>query len=65
MLEQFSRILGKYLRKLVNEQQKDYDEHILRFLLAHLSAMHESTSGSPAKIIYGTGDNEPIRDEKA
>ena len=42
------------MRKIVNEQQKDWVEHILRFLLAYLSAIHDSTSRSPAKVIFGT-----------
>ena len=65
MVEQFSQILEEYWRKVVDEQQKDWDEHILRFVLAYLSAMYDSTSRSPAKAKYGKKDNEPIRDDQA
>ena len=42
------------MRKIVSEQQKDCDKHILMFLLAYRSAVHDSTSRSPAKVIFGT-----------
>ena len=45
MVERFNRM---------NEQQKDWDENIPRFLLAYRSAVHDSTPKSPAKIIFGT-----------
>ena len=54
MIEWFNRTLEEYLRKAVSEQQKDWDEHIPRFLLAYRSAVHDSTSRSPAKVIFGT-----------
>ena len=38
----------------MTEQQKDWDEHIPRFLLAYRSAVHDSTSKSPAKGFFGT-----------
>ena len=42
------------MRKVVSEQRKDLDEHIPRFLLAYRSAVHDSTSKSPGKVIFGT-----------
>ena len=54
MVERFNRTPEEYLRKVVNEQQKDWDELISRFLLAYLSAVHDSTSKSPAKVIFWT-----------
>ena len=54
MVERCNRTLEEYLRKVVSEDQKDWDEHIPRFLLAYLSAVHDSTCGSPAKVIFGT-----------
>ena len=44
----------EYLRKVVSEQQKDWDEHIPRFLLACRSTINDSTSRLPAKVIFGT-----------
>ena len=38
----------------MSEQQKDWDEHIPRFLLTYRSTVHASTSRSPAKVIFGT-----------
>ena len=54
MIDQFNRTLEEYLRKVVSEQQKDCDEHIPRFLLAYRAAVHDSTSRSSAKVIFGT-----------
>ena len=42
------------MRKVVIQQQKDWDEHIPRFLLSYRSAIHDLTSKSPAKVIFGT-----------
>ena len=65
MAEQFSRTLEEYLRKVMSEQQKDWDKHIPRFLLACLSAVHDSTYRPSAKVVCGRRDNEPIRDKRA
>lgn len=54
MVERFNRTLEEYLRKVVSSHQKDWDEHIPKFLLAYRSAVHDSTSRSPAKILFGT-----------
>ena len=59
MVERFNRTVEEYLRKVVSEQQKDWDEHIPRFLLAYRSAVHDSTPKSPAKVIFGTGVKLP------
>lgn len=53
MVERFNRTLEDYLKKVVSAQQKDWDEHIPTFLLAYRSAVHDSTSKTPAKIIFG------------
>ncbi|XP_037813635.1 uncharacterized protein LOC119604837 [Lucilia sericata] len=54
MVERFNRTLEEYLRKVVSAHQKDWDEHIPKFLLAYRTAVHDSTSRTPAKIIFGT-----------
>ena len=58
MVERFNRTL-EYLRKVVSEQQKNWDEHISMFLLAYRFAVHDSTSRSPAKVIFGTEIKQP------
>jgi hypothetical protein len=53
MVERFNRTLEEYLRKVVSKNQKDWDEHIPKFLMAYRSAVHETTSYTPAKILFG------------
>ena len=57
--KRFNRILEEYLRKVVSEQQKDWDEHIPRFLLAYRYTVYNSSSRSPAKVIFGTEIKPP------
>ena len=54
MVERVNRILKEYLRNVVSEQQKDWDEHIPGFLLAYRSAVQDSISRPTAKVIFGT-----------
>lgn len=53
MVERFNRTLEEYLRKVVSADQRDWDEHIQKFLLAYRSATHDSTSRTPARVIFG------------
>ena len=53
-MELFNKTLEEYLRKIVSEQQKDWDEQIVRFLLAYQYAAYDATSRSPAKVSFGT-----------
>ena len=48
ILEQFNRTLEEYLRSIVSEQQKVWDEDVPRLLLAYRSAVNDSKSRSPA-----------------
>ena len=50
MVERLNWTVKEYFPKVVNEQQKDIPE----FLLAYPSAVNDSTSRLPAKIIFGT-----------
>ena len=54
MVERFNRTLEEYLRKVVSAHQKDWDQHIPKFLLAYRSTVHNTTSLSPAKVLFGT-----------
>ena len=49
MVERFNRTLKEYLRQVVSEEQKDWNEYMSKFLLAYRSAVHDSTSRSPGK----------------
>ncbi|XP_059223137.1 uncharacterized protein LOC131996950 [Stomoxys calcitrans] len=52
--EMFNRTLEEHLRKVVDKGQKDWDMHIPKFLLSYRSAVHDSTSQTPAKILFGS-----------
>ena len=53
MVERFNRTLEEHLRKVVDSGQKDWDDHIPKFLLSYRSAIHDSTSCTPAKVLFG------------
>jgi len=54
MVERFNRTLEEHLRKVVSKEQKDWDKHLPAFLMAYRSAVHDTTSHTPAKILFGT-----------
>jgi len=53
MVERFNRTLEERLRKVVSQNQKDWDEHVQLFLMAYRSAKHDTTRFTPAKILFG------------
>ena len=53
MVERFNQTLERYLAKVVESRQKDWDEHIQPFLLSYRSAVHESTAHTPAFANFG------------
>lgn len=54
MVERFNRTLEEHLRKVVSDNQKDWDKHIDLFLMAYRSSVHDTTSQTPASILFGT-----------
>ncbi|CAK1590660.1 unnamed protein product [Parnassius mnemosyne] len=53
MVERFNQTLERYLAKVVEKRQRDWDRHIQPFLLSYRSAVHESTSVTPAFANFG------------
>ncbi|CAK1599348.1 unnamed protein product [Parnassius mnemosyne] len=53
MVERFYQTLERYLAKVVEKRQRDCDRHIQPFLLSYRSAVHESTSVTPAFASFG------------
>ncbi|CAG5042671.1 unnamed protein product [Parnassius apollo] len=47
MVERFNQTFARYLAKVVDNRQRDWDKHIQPFLLSYRSAVHESTSVTP------------------
>ena len=60
MVERFNRTLDDYLRKIVCDDQRDWDSHIPLFLMAYRSAVHETTGQTPAKIVFGSDLRLPV-----
>lgn len=53
MVERFNRTLLEHLRKVVGENQREWDRHIPLFLMSYRSAVHSSTGQAPASVIFG------------
>lgn len=53
MVERFNQTLERYLAKVVESRQRDWDKHIQPFLLSYRSAVHESTTVTPAFANFG------------
>lgn len=54
MVERFNRTLEEHLKKVVDKGQKDWDERLPMFLMAYRSSIHDTTTVTPAKAIFGT-----------
>ena len=53
MVERFNQTLERHLAKLVDNHQTDWDKYIPLFLLSYRTAVHESTSVTPANANFG------------
>ena len=52
MVERFNRTMEEHLSKVVAEHQKYWDQHLLLFLLAYQSAVHDTTGQTPPRIVF-------------
>ncbi|GFS97927.1 retrovirus-related Pol polyprotein from transposon 412 [Trichonephila clavipes] len=53
MAERFNPTILNSLSLLVSSNQQDWDQKLPFFLLAYRSAVHETTSYSPSRILFG------------
>jgi len=53
MVERFNKTIEQHLSKVVDQHQKEWDQHILLFLMAYRAAVHNSTGQSPSKVLLG------------
>ncbi|CAB4016327.1 Retrovirus-related Pol poly from transposon 412 [Paramuricea clavata] len=60
MVERFNRTIEHQLAIFVNENRKDWDEHIPLLLMAYRTATHESTGLTPAKVMMGRELRVPL-----
>ncbi|XP_063907405.1 uncharacterized protein K02A2.6-like [Zophobas morio] len=53
MVERFNRTMEQHLSKVVEEDQRDWDQHLPLFLLAYRAAIHDTTGQTPAHVLFG------------
>lgn len=53
MVERFNRTILDYLSKFCDLNQRDWDRHLPLLMLAHRTAVHETTRETPAMMVYG------------
>lgn len=59
-VERFHRTLNSMLAKLVDEKQRDWDEHIPFVMMAYRATQHSSTGFSPNRLFLGRENKAPI-----
>lgn len=59
-VESFNRTLEAMLSKVVNENQRDWDNHLPKVLFAYRTSIHESTGFTPFLINYGRSATLPV-----
>ena len=60
LVERYNRTLVTQLAMYVDDNQKDWDEHIPLLLLAYRSAIQESMQSTPAKLMLGRELRLPV-----
>jgi len=53
IVERFNKTMKQHLSKVVDQHQKDWDQHIPLFLMAYRAAVHNTTGQSPSKVLFG------------
>ena len=53
MIERFNWTIEGMLSKFVVENQRDWDSHLPILMMAYRSAVHETTSFTPCKLMFG------------
>jgi hypothetical protein len=60
MIERFNRTLGECIAKLINDNDKEWDEYISSVLFAYRTMKHKSTGYSPFYLMYGRQAKLPV-----
>jgi hypothetical protein len=53
MVERYIKTIEEHLRKVVASHQRDWDETLPLFLLAYRASTHDTTSLTPASLVFG------------
>ena len=60
MIERFNRTLQQMLAMYVNENKRDWDDHLPYVMFAYRSSIHASTGFSPNSLMLGREVNLPL-----
>jgi hypothetical protein len=60
MVERFNRTIGECIAKLVQEDNKEWDQFIDAVLLAYRTKKHKTTNKTPFYLVYGREATLPI-----
>jgi hypothetical protein len=53
MVEHHIKTVDQHLRKVVAYHQRDWDERLSLFLLAYRASIYNTTSSTPASLVFG------------
>ena len=53
MVEGYMKTVEEHLRKVLSSHQRDWDERLTLFLLAHRASTHETTGVMPKNMVFG------------
>ena len=59
-VERFNRTIESMLAKMVRENQRDWDKHLPKALMAYRTALHESTGFTPFALNFGRSPKLPV-----
>ena len=60
MIERQNRTIQQMLSSYVKDCHDDWSHHLAFVMMAYRSSLHESTSCSPSKVIFGRENNLPL-----
>ena len=60
MLERFHRTLNSMLGKVVEENQRDWHEHLAPVMAAYRATVHEATGFTPNRLMFGREVTLPV-----
>ena len=59
-IERYNRTLENILSKLIDNEQRSWDDALLYAMMAYRSSVHESTNQSPEKMLLGREIQLPV-----
>jgi transposase InsO family protein len=60
MIERFHRTLNSMLAKVINDDQRNWDEKLPSVMMAYRASVHESTGFTPNRLMFGREVRLPV-----